>query len=118
MFLSVHTLWMPPIDTHVSPCRFLLEYCIFLCDSLYLTCAFLPFYSHVLNSPRPRNFYQRILINRKHSNRTFELSNFGSLTQESELSGGFWPQGHEILVRLSESSTYPVYDLSEAFWLG
>ena len=46
---------------------------------------------------------------RKHSNRTCELSNFGSLTQESELSG------HEILVRLSESPTYPRSDLSEDF---
>ena len=53
----------------------------------------------------------------KHSKRTFELSNFGSLTQESELSGVFWPQGHEISVRLSETPTYPGYDLSEAFWL-
>ena len=70
------------------------------------------FYSHELNSPRPWNFYQRILIKRKHSNRTFELSNFGGLTQDSELSRFFWPQGREISVRLCESPTYPGYDLS------
>ena len=29
----------------------------------------------------------------------------------------FWPRGHGILVRLSESPTYPGYDLTEGFWL-
>ena len=47
----------------------------------------------------------------------FEHSNFRKSIQESELSEVFWPRGHGILVRLSESSTYPGYDLTEGFWL-
>ena len=36
---------------------------------------------------------------------------------KSELSGVFWLKGHKILVRLSESPTYPGYNLSGCFWL-
>ena len=53
----------------------------------------------------------------KHSDiRIFKILHFGKSSRESELSGVFWPRGHIKSVRLSESPTYPGYDLNEIFW--